>query len=94
MDFDSPTDKSCNKTGKSNPLPLEYFIAGGDSGGGLFIESDNKWFLAGISSYGGINIENFNKNGYYGNSFNYIRISFLNKWINEKMKEFEKVLKD
>jgi V8-like Glu-specific endopeptidase len=49
-DFDSTSGD--NVFGSSTPLNLEYNIAPGDSGGGLFIDRDNKYYLAGVNSFG------------------------------------------
>ena len=85
-DFDSPTDTNCNKYGAPNPLDLEFYISGGDSGGGLFIIKDNQWYLAGVSPSGGINLEQFQKTRYYCHSFYWVRISTILDWINQSIK--------
>ena len=51
-DFDNPNNASDSSWGSSTPLPLEYLIAGGDSGGGLFINVDGIDLLAGVHSFG------------------------------------------
>lgn len=59
-DFDEPLPRlSPNQLGGSSlPLPLEYMIAAGDSGGGSFIFEDGEWWLAGVHS-GTYNIYNY-----------------------------------
>ena len=34
----------------ANPTGLEYHLANGDSGGGVYLYEDNQWYLAGINS--------------------------------------------
>lgn len=51
-DFDDNTAAN-NTTGSSAWLDLEGNVAGGDSGGGLFIEENGQYLLAGISSFAG-----------------------------------------
>lgn len=50
-DFDNPLDPSDSAFGSSTPLALEYAIAPGDSGGGLFINVDGVDLLAGVHSF-------------------------------------------
>ena len=46
IDFDSPAgDKST--LGSASPLPLEASVAGGDSGGGLFVDINGNTFVVG-----------------------------------------------
>ena len=67
-DFDKPGDAFTNRLGKADPLPLEYISTGGDSGGGLFMKSENDWTLIGICGGpgGGVEINTLMKTGYYG----------------------------
>lgn len=63
-DFDSPSGLN-NLFGKaSTPLNLEYSIASGDSGGGMFIDG----YLAGVNSY-------FSKEAKYGAFIGATRVS-------------------
>jgi secreted trypsin-like serine protease len=63
-DFDSPSGLN-NIFGKANiPLDLEYSIASGDSGGGMFIDG----YLAGVNSY-------FSKEAKYGAFIGATRVS-------------------
>ncbi|MES2628867.1 MAG: trypsin-like serine protease [Bacteroidota bacterium] len=83
-DFDSPVKAdNCNKLGSPEPLPLEYGIGGGDSGGGLFRTRNGKVQLIGISSQSlGLNIENLRTSrGYYGILGGYARVSSHKEWI-------------
>jgi hypothetical protein len=58
VDFDAPSGfgapgefNTLNGIGSSaSPTALEYHLASGDSGGGLFIFADGQWQLAGINS--------------------------------------------
>ncbi|MGQ2982831.1 hypothetical protein [Flavobacterium sp.] len=84
-DFDHPTRSDCNMMGSSKPLPLEYTVAGGDSGGGLFPKNKGKWELIGICSGSEINIDKLMKVGYYGQSMNWVRVSVFEKWIRDPM---------
>ncbi|MBX3114767.1 MAG: trypsin-like serine protease [Fimbriimonadaceae bacterium] len=51
-DFDDTTEGH-NQVGTADWLDLEGNVAGGDSGGGLFLEENGQFFLAGISSFAG-----------------------------------------
>ena len=51
VDFDQPGTDVNNVVGGDVPLPLEYLIAPGDSGGGLFVTQNQQTFLVGISSF-------------------------------------------
>ena len=51
-DFDNPLDPNDSFGATDpNPLALEYVIAPGDSGGGLFIDIGGTTYLAGINSF-------------------------------------------
>lgn len=50
-DFDRPTNNTGNSLGSSTALDMEYLIAFGDSGGGLFQEFDGITTLTGITSF-------------------------------------------
>ncbi|MBA3314524.1 MAG: trypsin-like serine protease [Planctomycetaceae bacterium] len=50
-DFDSPFDPSESSIGSPNPLDLEFNVASGDSGGGLFIDFGFGDLLAGVTSF-------------------------------------------
>jgi secreted trypsin-like serine protease len=55
-DFDNPANDAANSTGGNLigswvPLGLESNVAGGDSGGGLFVDFGTGWVLAGVTSF-------------------------------------------
>ena len=78
-DFDSPIRDESNY-GSSDPLDLEYSVAPGDSGGGLFFDNNGTWELAGITSF--INSTDGNPNGDYGDTNGFTRVSDYTGWIN------------
>lgn len=67
-------------TSENEALPLEYSIAGGDSGGGAFIFENGEWLLAGVHSLGW-NINGTNRQADYGDLFASTRVSDLTSWI-------------
>lgn len=82
-DFDAPFsfDPNSDMFGDGYALPLEYGIAFGDSGGGMFILENGEYYLAGVNSF----LSNFNySNAYmdYDDAFGVTRVSSLNAWIN------------
>ena len=50
-DFDSPFDPNESTIGSANPLDLEFNVAGGDSGGGLFMDFGFGDVLVGVTSF-------------------------------------------
>lgn len=50
-DFDSPFDPAESSIGSVNPLDLEFNVAGGDSGGGLFMDFGFGDVLVGVTSF-------------------------------------------
>jgi len=66
--FDHPDD--------GNSLALEGVGAGGDSGGPVYIETENGRYVAGVSSFGSRKYNNFD---------NYVRVSKELGWIYEVM---------
>ena len=85
-DFDHPDRTDCNKIGSPIPRRLEYIGSGGDSGGGLFRENDQKWELIGIYSSSSIDFDQFMKTGYYGQLMEWTRISPFTEWITQQIK--------
>jgi len=71
-DFDSPF-------GLGLPLDLEYMIAPGDSGGGLFLDSPAGPLLAGVHSFGAAYDGTLNSD--YGDLSGHIRVAAFNDWI-------------
>jgi secreted trypsin-like serine protease len=80
-DFDHPTRTDCNKMGSPLPRPLEYISSGGDSGGGLFRQKNDKWELIGICSGSATDINQLMKTGYYGQIMSWTRVSVFKEWI-------------
>lgn len=78
-DFDSPTDSSESLFGSATPLALEYMIASGDSGGGLFVRQGQGYQLAGTASY--ISSIDGSRNSDYGDMGAYTRVSSFVSWI-------------
>jgi V8-like Glu-specific endopeptidase len=67
---------------ENRALDLEYSIAGGDSGGGTFIQKDGKWLLAAVHSLG-LNL-NGGAQAEYGDMYASTRVSSFIDWINAK----------
>lgn len=82
-DFDHPQNKDCNKTGSAEALPYEYICGGGDSGGGLFKETNGKWELIGLCSGAEIDIAQLMKTGYYGQKMQWTHVSLFAEWIRQ-----------
>lgn len=81
-DFDHPSNESFNRTGSAMPLPLEYLVAGGDSGGAVFIRVDDTWALTGIHATGRISVnDSIENDGLYGSLNLSVRIAFIREWI-------------
>jgi hypothetical protein len=82
-DFDHPSNPQLSRYGNAAPLPLEYSVGGGDSGGGLFRKTKSGWELVGICAGTEIELESLLKNGYYGDLMYWTRISVFYNWINQ-----------
>ena len=78
-DFDNPDDPGDNFFGSPEPLDLEFLIAPGDSGGGLFLDIGDTWQLAGVNSFIGWSDEDGDSD--YGDLSGHTRVSAFNKWI-------------
>jgi Trypsin len=78
-DFDNPTNLSDSFSGSSIPLNLEYLIAPGDSGGGVFADFGSGPQLTGVHSFGMARdgVINFD----YGDISGHTRVSLFNSWI-------------
>lgn len=61
-------------------LDLEYSIAGGDSGGGFFLNENNQWYLAGVHSFGA-SVDDSGPNASYGDFSGSTRVSSFTSWI-------------
>lgn len=81
-DFDHPSKDSFNRTGSAMPLALEYLVAGGDSGGAVFIRFEDTWALAGIHATGRISVnDSIENDGLYGSLNLSVRIAYIREWI-------------
>ncbi|MEM9294722.1 MAG: trypsin-like serine protease, partial [Planctomycetota bacterium] len=72
-------------TGSSSPTTLEYLIAPGDSGGGVFVYDDNldDWALAGINSFGlGLDGETDSD---FGDLSGQVSIAYYDDWVYQVM---------
>jgi len=85
QDFDQPGDPSKSTMGDPTPLAMEYLIASGDSGGGLFINEAGTTYLAGVHSF----VMNLDPEGdvnfMYGEISGSTRVSSFANWINDKI---------
>ncbi|MEM6798704.1 MAG: trypsin-like serine protease [Planctomycetota bacterium] len=78
IDFDQPGAPGASTLGGSTPLNLEYLTAPGDSGGGLFLESEGETRLAAVTSLG----SSFSQiNSDYGDRASFTRVSSFIDWI-------------
>ena len=86
-DFDDPRSPAMSSWGSAVPLPLEYYSAGGDSGGGVYIDSDGSAQLAALVSFGlnGPIGTTGSANGNYGDLDGFTRITPFNAWIDDNL---------
>lgn len=78
-DFDNPNDPGNSFTGSPEALPIEYLIAPGDSGGGLFVPVEGEFLLAGVHSFVlGLDLT---PDSDYGDIAGSTRVSRYNDWI-------------
>ncbi|MEK9661056.1 MAG: trypsin-like serine protease, partial [Alphaproteobacteria bacterium] len=82
MDFDQPGDASESSYGSTLPLDLEYLIAPGDSGGGLFAALGGVDYLIGVHSFGWGRLDG-DPDSDYGDVSGHTRVSSFYDWINE-----------
>ena len=83
FDFDGPGDADPNSLGAAEPMDLELGNMGGDSGGGVFVETNVGLRLAGII-FGGVDAERKHLGGklyQYGQVGAAVRVSSYNQWI-------------
>jgi secreted trypsin-like serine protease len=78
-DFDNPYKPRDSTIGSSTPLDLEYMVAPGDSGGGLFITNTSGTYLAGVTSF--LQAWDRTLNSDYGDLGGFTRVSAFNSWI-------------
>jgi secreted trypsin-like serine protease len=78
-DFDNPANAADNAFGSSVAGNLEYLIAPGDSGGGLFLDFGQGPLLAGVHSFGSA-VDGLVDSD-YGDRSGHTRVSVFNSWI-------------
>lgn len=78
-DFDNPGNASDSSYGSSAPVDMEYLIAPGDSGGGVFIDLGAGPLLAGVHSFGTARDGLIDSD--YGDISGHTRVSQFNSWI-------------
>ena len=84
VDFDSPINPFESRMGSDVPSDLEYLIARGDSGGGVFVDDPNDLsgpLLAGIHSFGEIFDERDDSD--YGDLTGHTRVSTYKGFIDK-----------
>lgn len=82
-DFDNPNVASDSRWGSSTPLNLEYQTAGGDSGGGWFVNRDGRERLYAVHSVGLSFDETLDND--YGDAAGASRVTRFNSWIDEQL---------
>ncbi|MDP2431692.1 MAG: S1 family peptidase [Pseudomonadota bacterium] len=83
QDFDNPLNAGDSFFGLASPLNMEYLIAPGDSGGGLFIDVGGTRYLAGVHSL--IRWVDALGDSDYGDVAGSTRVSSFVGWINDKI---------
>jgi hypothetical protein len=78
-DFDAPHTDEYNLIGDADPHNREYLIGSGDSGGGMFIEHNDRWWLAGVHSF--VFGVDGNPNSSYGDISAHTRTALFLNWI-------------
>ena len=89
VDFDDPNNADgMNAFGSALPTQLEYCVASGDSGGGMFIDRDGRHFVAGVHSFvdapdppNGDATDDSSYSDTYGST----RVSVFNAWIDDQI---------
>ncbi|MDZ4779416.1 MAG: trypsin-like serine protease [Planctomycetia bacterium] len=82
-DFDNPLDETDSLWGDAAPLDLEYQTAGGDSGGGWYIDYDGRARLYAVHSVGLSFDEGVDNN--YGDAAGGTRVTRFNSWIDQQL---------
>ena len=85
-DFDNPGNPADSAYGSAAPLDMEYLIAPGDSGGGVFMDFDGDGLgppLTGVHSFAGSFDGDTDSD--YGDVSGHIRVSAFTDWINKVM---------
>ena len=88
-DFDDPDNADGkNPFGSPDPVNLEYCVASGDSGGGMFLDVGGTTFVAGVHSF----VDAFDPpvgdgtdNSSYSDTYGSTRISAFNSWIDDQI---------
>lgn len=88
-DFDAPSNSTWNKMGSAEPVELEYGVGAGDSGGPLFMKTENGWRLIGICTGGGVILDELMERGYYSKMSEWLRVSVFSEWITNTMNEMK-----
>ena len=83
-DFDNPSGPEPGGIGSSSPLDLEYNIAPGDSGGGMFMNFGSGWVVAGVHS--ALIWVDGTGNADYGDFAGSTRVSAYHDWIVETIR--------
>jgi len=78
-DFDNPLDPTDSLLGSPDPLSIEYLIAGGDSGGAVFLESAGELLLGGVHSF--VLGTDLVPDSDYGDIAGSTRVAPYNDWI-------------
>lgn len=89
-DFDFPRTPSASATGARYPLPLEYMVASGDSGGPVFIDDGSGLAVAGIHSF--VLGTDYVADSDYGDISGHTRVSAFNDWIDSTISTFAAAL--
>jgi S1-C subfamily serine protease len=76
----------CSASKGAERFPLEFMIAPGDSGGGMFIGNE----LAGINSF--LLADDGKPKGIYGNKTAFTRVSLYATWVDEQIEQHELAL--
>ena len=84
-DLDNPLDPTVSSMGTTSPVPREYIIAPGDSGGGGYISPNGHTFLAGVNSFIPTNQLDGTANFSYGDYVGSTRVSAFASWIDDNI---------
>lgn len=82
-DFDNPDSPADSRWGSATPLDLEYQTAGGDSGGGWFLNYEGRERLYAVHSVG-VAFDGLQDND-YGDAAGATRVTRFNSWIDEQL---------
>jgi Trypsin len=85
MDFDVPGHPEANVLGPVAPEPLEGMASGGDSGGGLFIQRNNRWVLTGTFAASSANVAAIVSRTFAGGTNIFVGIAANREWMQKVM---------